>query len=214
MSFQKLGIGTRTPSKTFDVSGNAVVSETLSVSDATTLSSTLHVADSVTLSSTLSVGGITTFEKIPTAPTANNGTNDSSIATTEFVNSYTNSYNKTETDASFNLKSDKTLTDASFNTKQDNLSFGISDTNAVKIDGTAADDSYARFTSSGIEGRTIVQVKSDLGISNITNESTEDVLTSSQLTGTPTAPTPLASDNSTQIATTAFVHTAVSDLVS
>ena len=56
--------------------------------------------------------------------------------------------------------------------KQATLTFGITDTNAVKIDGSsAADDSYARFTASGIEGRTTAELKSDIGLDNVTNES-------------------------------------------
>ena len=56
--------------------------------------------------------------------------------------------------------------------KHATLTFGITDTNAVKIDGSsAADDSYARFTASGIEGRTTAQLKSDIGLNNVTNES-------------------------------------------
>jgi cytoskeletal protein CcmA (bactofilin family) len=56
--------------------------------------------------------------------------------------------------------------------KQAALTFGISDTNAVKIDGSSAvDDSYVRFTASGIEGRTTTELKTDVGLNNVTNES-------------------------------------------
>jgi hypothetical protein len=48
--------------------------------------------------------------------------------------------------------------------KQAALTFGIADNNAVEIDDTdAASGQYAKFTSSGIEGRTGAQVLSDIG---------------------------------------------------
>ena len=47
---------------------------------------------------------------------------------------------------------------------QASLTFGISNTNAVKIDSTTvADDEYARFTANGLESRSNSQVLSDIG---------------------------------------------------
>ena len=47
---------------------------------------------------------------------------------------------------------------------QASLTFGISNTNAVKIDSASvADDEYARFTSSGLESRSTSEVISDIG---------------------------------------------------
>jgi phosphoribosylpyrophosphate synthetase len=47
--------------------------------------------------------------------------------------------------------------------KQDSLTFGIANTNAVKIDsGSVADDEYARFTSNGLESRSADEVRSDI----------------------------------------------------
>jgi len=44
------------------------------------------------------------------------------------------------------------------------LTFGISNTNAVKIDSASvADDEYARFTASGLESRSTAEVLSDIG---------------------------------------------------
>ena len=46
---------------------------------------------------------------------------------------------------------------------QASLTFGISNTNAVKIDSTSvADDEYARFTASGLESRATSEVLSDI----------------------------------------------------
>jgi hypothetical protein len=51
-----------------------------------------------------------------------------------------------------------------FNGKQDALTFGIADTNTVKIDSASvADDEYARFTASGLESRSTSEVLSDIG---------------------------------------------------
>ena len=56
---------------------------------------------------------------------------------------------------------------STWNAKQDALTFGISNTNAVKIDAAdVADDDYARFTANGLEGRTLAEIKSDIGTGN------------------------------------------------
>ena len=48
---------------------------------------------------------------------------------------------------------------------QASLTFGISDTNTVKIDSSSvADDEFARFTSSGLESRSASEVRSDIGL--------------------------------------------------
>ena len=47
---------------------------------------------------------------------------------------------------------------------QASLTFGISNTNAVKIDSASvADDEYARFTANGLESRSTSEVLSDIG---------------------------------------------------
>lgn len=58
---------------------------------------------------------------------------------------------------------------------------------------------------------TVTLAKADVGLGNVTNESKETMFTSPALTGTPTAPTAASGTNTTQIATTAFVATAVSE---
>ena len=49
----------------------------------------------------------------------------------------------------------------------------------------------------------------NVGLGNVTNESKTTMFANAALTGTPTAPTPASSTNSTQIATTAFVQSLV-----
>jgi|6_EtaG_2_1085325.scaffolds.fasta_scaffold07186_3 hypothetical protein len=53
--------------------------------------------------------------------------------------------------------------------KQATLTFGIADTNALQVDQTttAADDDYAKFTATGIEGRSYSEVKTDLSLGNV-----------------------------------------------
>ena len=47
---------------------------------------------------------------------------------------------------------------------QASLTFGISNTNAVKVDSASvADDEYARFTANGLESRSTSEVLSDIG---------------------------------------------------
>jgi len=59
---------------------------------------------------------------------------------------------------------------ATWNAKQDALTFGIANTNALKVnDADAADDDYAKFTATGIEGRSATEVKTDLSLNNVEN---------------------------------------------
>ena len=53
----------------------------------------------------------------------------------------------------------------------------------------------------------------DVGLGNVTNESKSTMFTSPTFTGTPLSTTPSANDNSTKIATTAYVQTELTDLV-
>ena len=51
---------------------------------------------------------------------------------------------------------------------QASLTFGISNTNAVKIDSASvADDEYARFTANGLESRSTTEVASDIGAATL-----------------------------------------------
>jgi len=55
-----------------------------------------------------------------------------------------------------------------WNAKQAAITFGIANTNAVKIDMTGvADNDYAKFTSTGLEGRSYSEVLSDIGAAAI-----------------------------------------------
>jgi hypothetical protein len=55
---------------------------------------------------------------------------------------------------------------------QATLTFGISNTNAVKIDSASvADDEFARFTANGLESRSAAEVLSDIGASPVAGSS-------------------------------------------
>ena len=61
----------------------------------------------------------------------------------------------------------RTVTDVekgTWNGKQDALTFGIADTNKVQINSAdVADNDYAKFTATGLEGRSYAEVLSDIG---------------------------------------------------
>jgi len=55
-------------------------------------------------------------------------------------------------------------------TKQDTLTFGIANTNAVKIDSAdAASGEYAKLTANGIESKSFAEMKTDLSLNNVEN---------------------------------------------
>ena len=57
---------------------------------------------------------------------------------------------------------------------QTSLTFGISNTNAVKIDSSSvADDEFARFTANGLESRSASEVLSDIGATSATDAANE-----------------------------------------
>ena len=59
---------------------------------------------------------------------------------------------------------------STWNGKQNALTFGIANTNTVKIDSAdAASGEYAKLTASGIESKTFAEVKTDLSLNNVEN---------------------------------------------
>lgn len=68
------------------------------------------------------------------------------------------------TDVTGNLPDGNISSASTWNGKQDALTFGIANTNAVKVDSAdVADDEYARFTANGLESRSGSEVLSDIG---------------------------------------------------
>ena len=85
--------------------------------------------------------------------------------------------------------------------------------NSTAIATTAFVKSQNYITSAGapvqsVAGKTgaVTLTSSDVGLGNVTNESKATMFTNPTFTGTAIAPTPLTSDNSTKIATTAYVQ--------
>tara|TARA_R100000234_G_scaffold3291_2_gene2726 strand:- start:11375 stop:13495 length:2121 start_codon:yes stop_codon:yes gene_type:complete len=92
------------------------------------------------------------------------------------------------------------------------VTFGIADTNAVRIDGgDIASGEYARFTSNGLESRTLNEIKTDIGTDNssssalvpsagtsghfLAHNGAFAQVAYSNLSGTPTIPTNYVTDN-------------------
>lgn len=68
-------------------------------------------------------------------------------------------------------------------------------------------------TVTSVAGRTgaVTLSKTDVGLGDVTNESKTTMFTNAALTGTPTVPTAAKGTNTTQIASTAYVTTALED---
>lgn len=134
-----------------------------------------------------------TFTGTPAAPTAASGTNTTQVATTAFVQSAVAAFGAGD------------MTKATYDTDNDG-----------KVDAAEVADA-APWT--GITGKPATFTPSAHAhpVSEITGlQSALDAkapLASPALTGTPTAPTAAAGTNTTQLATTAFVATAVSALI-
>ena len=67
------------------------------------------------------------------------------------------------------------------------LTAGIADTNVLISDGTISDDDFLRISGTAVEGRNATEIKSDLSLNNVTNESKTTMFTSPAFTGLATA---------------------------
>ena len=97
--------------------------------------------------------------------------------------------------------------------KQATLTFGKSSGNALKSEEALTTNNVLLMGSSNVKGRTYAELKSDLSLNNVTNESKATMFTSAALTSNPTAPTQASNDDSTKIATTAYVQQELTDLI-
>ena len=86
------------------------------------------------------------------------------------------------------------------------LSGSISSSDITDVDAFSQSGTYASLRAQGTTA-------GDVGLGNVTNESKSTMFASPTFTGTTTAPTPSANDDSTKIATTAYVQAELSDLV-
>jgi hypothetical protein len=126
-----------------------------------------------------------------TAPTAAQGTNTTQIATTAFV--------RTEVSALVDSAPESldTLNELA-NALADDSAFATTVTDLIA---TKAPIESPTFTGT-VSGITSTMV----GLGSVTNESKATMFTNPVFTGTTTAPTPTGGDNSTNIATTAYVQ--------
>src|SRR5574344_1792649 len=133
------------------------------------------------------------FTGTPQAPTAADGTNTTQIATTEFVTSAVSNKTNVSGNAATATKLETARTITLTSGVTGNASFDGSQT--ITITATVVKDGHTHTTST-IDGL-------DAALAS------KAPIASPELTGIPTAPTANAATNTTQIATTAFVKTAV-----
>lgn len=146
-----------------------------------------------------------TFTGTPAAPTAGAGTNTTQLATTAFVTTAVANVIDSAPGAldTLNELAAALGDDANFATTITNSIAAVqADVDQNEVDGDAADAALSgRLDTLEADPTTAsaVALKADLA--------------SPALTGTPTAPTAAADTNTTQIATTAYVQTELSDLI-
>jgi len=101
---------------------------------------------------------------------------------------------------------------SSYETKGRGLVSGSSQINADSI--TNFDENVLAYNNSlAVVSGSASNVKTFLSLGNVTNESKATMFASPTFTGTPEAPTAASNTNSTQIATTAYVQTELTDLI-
>ena len=101
---------------------------------------------------------------------------------------------------------------SSYETKGRSIVSGSSQINADSV--TNFDENVLAYNNSlAVVSGSASNVKTFLSLGNVTNESKATMFTSPEFTGTPIAPTAAANTNSTQIATTAYVQTELTDLI-
>jgi hypothetical protein len=86
------------------------------------------------------------------------------------------------------------------------LSGSITSAKITDVDAFSQSGTYANLRAQGTTA-------SDVGLGNVTNESKATMFTNAALTGNPTAPTQTGTDDSTKIATTAFVQGRIDTII-
>ena len=164
-----------------------------------------------------------TFTGTPAAPTAGAGTNTTQLATTAFVTAAVAALVDGAPGAidTLNELAAALNDDANFSTTITNSIAAVqADVDQNEVDGDAADSALSGrldvLEADPTTASAVATVQADVD----QNEADADAaialkanIASPALTGTPTAPTAAADTNTTQIATTAYVQTEVSDLV-
>ena len=143
------------------------------------------------------------FSGTPTAPTQSSGDNSTKLATTAYVDSAINLENSIAEMDDVTLSS---LGNGELLQYDSTTSKWLNKT--ISELGLALASTLTSHTSSTSNPHNVTA--SQVGLSNVTNESKSTMLTDAALTGNPTAPTQSSGDNSTKIATTAYVDSAIS----
>ena len=164
-----------------------------------------------------------TFTGTPAAPTASAGTNTTQLATTAFVAAAVAAVIDSAPGAldTLNELAAALGDDANFSTTITNSIAAVqADVDQNEVDGDAADAALsARITTLEADPTTaaaVAAVQADVDQNEADADAalaTKAPLASPALTGTPTAPTAAADTNTTQIATTAYVQTEITDLI-
>jgi len=187
-----------------ETSGGALtLSETTGTLTAVTVA---PLSSTLTIESEFAALNSPNFTGTPTAPTASPGTNTTQIATTSFVNSAVsleNSLSEME-DVTFASLGDNELL------QYDSSSSKWKNQTIAEI-GLATTSSLTAHTSATNNPHSVTATQVNLG--NVTNESKTTMFSSPTFTGTPLAPTASAATNNTQLATTQYVTTAITNLI-
>jgi hypothetical protein len=164
------------------------------------------VSSTLTLESNFAPKESPIFTGSPTAPTPSAGDNSTRLATTAFVSNSVSLQNTLSemTDVNITSISDNELLQYDTATSK-----WINQTLAEA--GVASSSALSSHTSSTSNPHNVTA--SQIGLGNVTDESKATMFTDSVFTGNPTAVTQTAGNNSTRLATTAFVGTAISNLI-
>jgi hypothetical protein len=93
------------------------------------------------------------------------------------------------------------------------LNLVLPNATALGLGAVTNESKATMFTNPAFTGTPTGITATHVGLGSVTNESKLTMFTSPEFTGVPTAPTATAGTNTTQLATTAYVRTAVADLV-
>jgi len=143
-----------------DASGNVSVSGTIT-GTGTSVFTNLDISGDVDVDGTLEADAMTlNGTAITTTATLSTGISNNNVP--KFTSGVAdNDFLRVDGTAIEGRSASEVLSDIG---GQASLTFGISNTNAVKIDSTSvADDEYARFTANGLESRSTSEVLSDIG---------------------------------------------------
>ena len=208
--------------------GNVTISGNLNVSGtATGISKSMVGLGNVTNESKATMFTSATLTGTPTAPTASAATNNTQIATTAYTTTAINNLINGAPGALNTLNEiAEALNDSPAqidnilsavgqrlvigNNLSDLNNAGTARTN-LALGNVTNESKSTMFSNPTFTGTVSGVTATHVGLGNVTNESKATMFTGAALTGTPTAPTAGAGTNTTQIATTAFVTTAISN---